>query len=404
MEAGEQVVVEGEEIPYRQLPVRVRREPDRAHRAAYEAARLRVVEEELNPLHLQALEAIHGVADELLGTTYDGYCERLSGVSFDALEEKTERVLAETRDAHEELLRHHARRALPGVGPRELETHDLARLLHGAEFEAGFPGDELVPRAARSVEAMGLDLTAEGRIELDLEERPTKSPRAFCSAIRVPDEVKLVIQPHGGHDDYAAFLHELGHALHFAHVDPAHPVEFRRLGDHGVTEGYAMTFDHLLHLPAFLSWAIGDGDRPTDAFPRFAAFRDLVMIRRYAAKFAYERSLHREGAGPARAAEYAERLTAATGARVPEALYLEDVDPHFYCVRYLRAWMLAGALHRELRDRFDEDWFRNPRTGAFLVDLWSIGQALPAEALAARNLGVEPLTFEPLLEMLGERF
>ncbi|HWQ28343.1 MAG TPA: hypothetical protein VNN12_04915, partial [Dehalococcoidia bacterium] len=57
-------------------------------------------------------------------------------------------------------------------------------------------------------------------IHRDTEPRPRKSPRAFCSAIRVPDEVILVINPHGGHDDYRALFHEAGHAEHFGLTDP----------------------------------------------------------------------------------------------------------------------------------------------------------------------------------------
>lgn len=400
-EARAVVEVEGQQVAYRELPVRIRREPDHRQRAVLEAARLGVVAERLNPILHQAIEASHAVARELLDRPYDLYCEELSRIDFDALEERTSRLLDETRDAYEDLLRTFVRRGLPGVKRDELKTHDLVRILYGEEFRAQFPAADMVERIAGMVEAMGLDLTATGRIELDLEERPTKSPRAFCSAIRVPDEVKLVIRPYGGYDDYATFLHELGHALHYAHIDPAQPMEFRLLGDNGVTEGFAITFDHVLHIPAFLQRIVGIA-RPED-FLRFLAFRELAVLRRYCAKFAYERSLHRHGAGPDRAAEYAERLTEATGARAAAALYLDDVDPHFYCIRYLRAWMLTGALHRVLRDRFDVDWFRNPETGAFLEELWTIGQAEPAEELARDRLGVEELSFEPLLDMIRER-
>ncbi len=313
--------------------------------------------------------------------------------------EATDRLLAETEAAHEDLLRWYTRRNLPGVRRRELHGHDLARLLYGSEYLSAFEGDRMVPRISGMVEAMGLDPRADGRIEYDLEERPTKAPRAFCSPIRVPDEVKLVLRPYGGYDDYATFLHELGHALHFAHADPDLPLEFRRLGDNGVTEGYAITLDHLMLLPGFHRRVMGIGD-PSE-FLRFAAFRELVMLRRYAAKFAYERSLHRTGPEPSLATDYAERLSRATGVRVSEALYLDDVDPHFYCIRYLRAWMMSGALHEKLRERYDEDWFRNPRTGEFLLELWSTGQSEPVETLVER-LGVESLSFAPLIRMVHE--
>ncbi len=397
-EASAVVEVDGQALPYREVPVRMRQETDRRTRAALETARLGVVTERLNPLLQDVLLASHGVGQELLGEPYDRACEILSGVSFDDLETRTTALLENTRDLHEDLLRYYVRRALPGVKRDELKTHDLARMLYGQEFAPLFPADDMVARISAMVGSMGLDLTAEGRIELDLVERPTKSSRAFCSAIRVPDEVKLVLRPYGGYDDYATFLHELGHAMHFAYVDRDQPMEFRLLGDNGVTEGYAIAFDHIVQLPAFLRRRM-DVSQPEE-FLRFIAFRELVMLRRYCAKFAYERALHRHGPGPERAAEYAERLTEATGAQAPAALYLDDVDPHFYCIRYLRAWMLAGALHRVLRDRFDEDWFVNPASGPFLKDLWAIGQAEPAEMLARERLGLEALDFGPLLEMM----
>ncbi|MGH7559079.1 MAG: hypothetical protein ACREMD_15130 [Gemmatimonadota bacterium] len=399
MEATATAQVDGAEIEYRGLPLEIRREPERGRRERLEEARLAIVSERLTPLLEKSLERSHEVAEELLDTTYDRYCEVLSGVDFDGLAEATDGLLAETEAVHEDLLRWYARRGLVGVGRQELCGHDLARLLYGSEHLAAFEADRMVPRISGMIEAMGLDPRADGRIEYDLEERPTKAPRAFYSPIRVPDEVKLVLRPYGGHDDYSTFLHELGHALHFAHTDLELPLEFRRLGDNGVTEGHAITLGHLMLLPVFHRRVMGIGD-PLE-FLRFAAFRELVMLRRYAAKFAYERSLHRIGPRPALAADYAERLSRATGVRVSAELYLDDVDPRFYCIRYLRAWMMSGALHGELRERYDEDWFLNPRTGEFLLELWSTGQSEPVETLV-EGLGVERLSFAPLLQMVHE--
>lgn len=402
IEATETVVVDGTTIAYRRLPVEIRNEPDRDRRAALERARIGVVRERLTPVHAESIRESHAVADELAGVDYDTFCSTLSGIDHDALERKTRAFLDDTEDMHEDLLRRYARRGLPGVDRERLENHDLARLLYGEEHRPHFPSVGLVETIERPIRAMGLDLTAGGRIELDLEEREGKTPRAFCAAVRVPEEVVLVLQPYGGIDDYLVLLHELGHALHFAHVDPSLPIEFRRMGDNGVTEGYAIAFDHLLGRPAFLTRVL-DVDEPGPV-ARFLAFRDLVMVRRYAAKLGYERVLHRRGPEPELAVEYAARLTEATGARTPRGLYLEDVDPSFYCARYLRAWMLAAALHGALRDRFDEDWFLNPRTGPFLAGLWSLGQRWPAEAMARDRLGVGDLDFGPLLEMIEEPF
>jgi hypothetical protein len=129
------------------------------------------------------------------------------------------------------------------------------------------------------------------------------------------------------------------------------------------------------------------------------AVSELYLLRRYAAKLAYEIALHRSDYGEGIADEYAERLTAATGFQYPRALYLRDVDPGFYAARYLRAWQLEAALARALIERFDIDWFRNPRAGVFVRELMRRGQADPADTVAA-EIGVKALSFAPAVARL----
>src|SRR4029078_1590316 len=108
----------------------------------------------------------------------------------------------------------------------------------------------------RSLEDLGVDLHAQKNVELDLEDRPNKSPRAFCVPIEVPQRVLLVIKPRGGPDDWRALFHEAGHTEHFAHTSASLSVEERRLGDNAVTEGWAMLLEHLTIDPAWLERAL----------------------------------------------------------------------------------------------------------------------------------------------------
>ena len=64
-------------------------------------------------------------------------------------------------------------------------------------------------------------------MHLDLDARPSKSPRAFCAPIEVPGKVMLVIQPIGGKDDWEALFHEAGHTEHYAHMSADLPMEAR---------------------------------------------------------------------------------------------------------------------------------------------------------------------------------
>ena len=65
--------------------------------------------------------------------------------------------------------------------------------------------------------------------------------------------------------------------------------------------------------------------------------------------------------------------------------------------------MFAGTVHVALRERFDEDWFLNPRSGPFLTELWALGQEGRVEDRARERRGVESLGFGPLMEMIHER-
>jgi len=83
----------------------------------------------------------------------------------------------------------------------DLERWDVQRLLRSPQWDEGFPGDKMVPALRATLADLGIDLDSQQNIKLDIEQRPQKTPRAFCSPIEVPDKVMLVIQPIGGADD-----------------------------------------------------------------------------------------------------------------------------------------------------------------------------------------------------------
>jgi hypothetical protein len=249
----------------------------------------------------------------------------------------------------------------------------------------------------RNVGEMGIDPVANGRIIFDVGYREGKRSRAFCSPVRVPQEVYLVLRPHGGQSDYNTFLHELGHALHFAYASADYPFEFRWLGDNSVTESYAMLLDHRMQERGWLVRYTLLGENRVAEFLRTAGFEELHYLRRYAAKFLYERALY-SGEVPWEQLPdlYVSLLSNATGFEYNPADAFVDVDPRFYSARYLRAWQLQSVLNEKLTSRFDVDWFRNPSAGPWMVnELFSHGQRETAEEISAR-VGGGALSFQPL--------
>jgi hypothetical protein len=192
----------------------------------------------------------------------------------------------------------------------------------------------------------------------------------------------LVINPHGGQDDYRALFHEAGHAQHFAHTDRGLAFAQRGLGDNSVTEAYAFTLEHLVYNPAWLERHLGIAD--PSCYLDLARFHKHYMLRRYAAKLLYELELHGGENPRAKSKRYADLLTATLGVRHSAEDYLFDVDDGFYCARYLRAWILEAQVRRRLEREFGERWFQDRQAGSYLRTLWSWGQSHAADELARR--------------------
>ena len=398
LETSLEVNLDSEPIPYRRVRIEQANESDAERRAALEAAANELLDRRLNPLHRAALERSHAICVELGWPSYAAAYGELRGLDLAGLARNAWAFLEATEAAYAGRL--DPSLAASGLPPLdELRRSDIPRFFRAAPLDRVFPAGRLVPSFAATVGGLGLDLDAQPNIHLDTEARPTKSPRAFCSTPRVPAEVYLVVSPVGGREDFAALLHEGGHAEHYANTDARLTVEFRQLGDNGVTESFAFLFEHLTEDPAWLEAHLAAPD-PGPVVAHARAVR-LLMLRRYCAKLAYELELHGPRPRLERMGErYSTLLGGATRVSWPRESWLADVDGGFYVACYLRAWALEARWRAALRERFGERWFERREAGDWLRGLWSQGQRLGAEELLATTLGGE-LDFEPVARELA---
>ena len=253
-----------------------------------------------------------------------------------------------------------------------------------------------------SLRKLGFELEREPNIRLDLEDRPQKSPRACVIASDPPRLVHLITRAQGGLHDYQAFMHEAGHALHYAGSDPSLPYTFRRLSrDHALTEIYSYICEAITREPAWHEVHFGLSAEQARENAEATVFLELYLFRRYAAKLHFELEFwSRFGADGGTPDGYSERLLEATGVRYRPDGYLADMDAGFYSADYLRAWIRSAQLRTYLLRELGEDWWQSRETGDRLRALFREGTRPTSEEVAER-LGFEPLDTGPLLEELG---
>ena len=292
------------------------------------------------------------------------------------------------------------------LGPERAEVPDSAHFAYVRRLSplaATYPKERATEVCLATVFALGFDMANEPNIRLDLDDRPQKAPRACVIASDPPKVVHLITRALGGMHDYQAFMHEAGHALHYANVDPGLPYTFRRISrDHALTEIYSYILEAISREPGWHAEHFGLGDAEAQENAEATVFLEAALFRRYAAKLDVELGFWSSFAEARTESEdYERRLTATTGMRYHADQQLDDMDAGFYSADYLRAWVRHAQLRAYLLTEVGEDWWRSPRTGDLLRRLFTEGTRPTSEEIAAR-LGYDAFDTTPLVAQLNE--
>jgi hypothetical protein len=356
-----------------------------------------------NDTRLELLRATEELDAELSGESDPvRRSEEEKGVSLRDLERVLAAASTSTTEAYEAMRGRWFERLLgPGraMVPTSNHTAYLRRL---SPLEQTYPKERCVDICLATLEQLGFDLNAQPGIKLDLDDRPQKSPRACVIASDPPSIVHLITRAQGGLHDYQAFLHEAGHALHYAGCDPTLPYTFRKLSrDHALTEIYSYILEAISREPAWHAEHFGLSDSEAATNAEATVFLEALLYRRYTAKLQFELGFwDRFETDGGTAAGYSERLTSATGIFYRPDAYLSDMDAGFYSADYLRAWIRSAQLRAFLASEVGADWWRAPQTGERLRALFAEGTKPLSEEIAAR-LGFDALDTGPLVGELS---
>ncbi len=400
---GARVTFKGEEMPLRAAQARLAVTDGYADRE--ELGNLeRTASARLNPDRLQLLAAVEELDAAISGEPDPvARAEEEKAISLRELE----RALVAASDATTvpyEAMRDRWFDRILGTERDAIPTSGhVAYVRRLSPLESTYTKERATAICLETTSALGFDLTAIPNIRLDLEDRPQKNPRACVIASDPPDVVHLITLAQGGLADYQAFMHEAGHALHYAGVDPRLPFTFRAISrDHALTEIYSYIFEAITREPGWHALHFGLSDAQAEENAEATLFLEALLYRRYTAKLRYELGFwssfaEERGASPR---DYSPLLTEATGVRYDPRNYLSDMDGGFYSADYLRAWIRSAQLRAHLLREVGEDWWRSAKTGDILRDLFAEGTKPSSEEIAGR-LGFEPLDTGPLVADLS---
>ncbi len=358
--------------------------------------------EEAVPLQLDRLSRWREAAAELGYGGYREAVERLAGVNLVGVLSEARRLIEETEEVYREAARDELKLRL-GIRHEDAESHDAGWLKRMPWLDGSCQEGDVLGILRKDLRDIGLPLEYGGHVTLEHEPFPGPGMIAHCTPVRIPDQIHLLVTPTITQPGCVALLTSVGRALHYAYTDSRLSFEDRALGDLAVVKGHGLLFSGLSREEAWVRRTRGLEGQALEEYLRTAAMTDLFSLREAAARFEFEIELSEEPSPGELGPAWSERLTAATGFRFHPRSFLERLGQRFGVAHFLRGRMLAAQLRRELRERFDEDWYRNPLTGPFLADWFAHGLRFSAAELGA-SLGNDRLSADALISDLREPF
>ncbi len=360
------------------------RQPDRQGRAGLE----RAIDDFLadnRALYARRYEAALLTANQLKQPSYRALREMTGGFPLADLLQQCEDVLSRTADAYRDLLSYALKRLDSSVQPLpsgDAQRHDVQRATAVPWMTEHFAWANAIPAFMRLLSEWGFEPYAAGRITVDSGGGLPSSALGVLGNICVPDEVRLALPPVDGLDAYGAALHGWGAAQFHASQPASALFEERRLKDPTAGEVLGKLFRHRLLDPAWHRRYLRLTQRVAKEAAQMSAFRELVWLRQRCALLPFEVALYERGPTESTGEEIRERQADTLLAAVPSHFWQVDAAPPFSTAAGLRAAALEAAIHRALEQRFNEDYWRNPSAGRWLLGLFGRASATRAEDIA----------------------
>lgn len=233
-----------------------------------------------------------------------------------------------------------------------------------------FKGIDSIPEVHKVLRRLGF---AVDQIKVDNEDRPKKSPSAFCFGIRIPQDVRIVYKFTSPGSTLTSVFHEFGHGIHGISGIPPEPPWKRLIVPNSVSETFSILIETLVTSnKLFLTEDLGlPKDAAQDIMDR-NNFMYLFFCVFYAANSLMKLAYWKEGLTFPQASQRWQDLTRRFYIEIPGDYWLlHHVMPQYaiYAPSYMIASVRVTHLVRHLTKEFGNRWWHEPRAGKYISEL-----------------------------------
>lgn len=350
----------------------------------------------LKPFALSFWEAFMDLLTEDFGyESYSVYCEEKKLTDYQHYVYELEGFLDRTEEMYLPAMEQWVQKTV-GLPLSELNRFDSIYLLGLGELDSFFPEHISLVDNLNFFSNWGIRVDEVPGLHLDMDFSPQKSYQAMSFALRIPQDIHLVMNPQGGWIDLETLYHEMGHALSHAFTSPELPPSQKDFfTSNTLSETFAFLLQNMTLSPPFLQRQLRLSPREIETITYYKTLKDLSIFRRYGAKFLAEYQMFKEN-DLSNGETYATLLEKYTGFSYRPETQLFDLAPEFYALDYLVSWMAEATMEKYLRQTLGAEWMFKPGAGTILKEWWRAGNLYELEEFFEKK-GIGAITTEDIL-------
>jgi hypothetical protein len=351
----------------------------------------------LMPFAIEVWESLLKLLKDEFGyEDYAQYCYDKKQVDYEICVSELQETLRETDTLYFEAMEAWAKKSL-GVPLCELNRFDAIYLLGLGEFDHLFPDQIPLSNHLDFFDQWEIDVKKIPGLALDINHSPKKGAQAMSFALRIPDEIHVVMNPQGGWIDLETLFHEMGHALGHTFTSPdLSSWEKDFFTSNTLSETYSFLLQNMCFSPLFLERQLGLSSKEIEEISFYKALKDLSVFRRYVGKFLAEFEMFKKNE-MADGEIYARLLEECTGFSYRPETHLFDLVPEFYALDYVISWMAEATMEKHLTQTLGHDWMFKSEAGKILKDWWWCGNQYELDEFFI-NKGIGPIDHRDIVE------